>query len=83
MVLDSTSPVAGFHPLRDRLRTRLINAAVHKGFTEAAAADAVDRALPKGDHPAFDWLLGGGFAKILEAVLLLLQLFHAPAPPAA
>jgi hypothetical protein len=55
-----------------------MEAAVLKGFTEADAAEAVDRAMPRGEHPAFDWLLGGGFAKILEAVLRLLQLFGTP-----
>jgi hypothetical protein len=74
----TTETAAGFHPLRARLRARLIEAAVLKGFSEADAAEAVHRAMPRGEHPAFEWLLGGGFAKIIEAVLLLLQIFGTP-----
>ncbi len=64
------------HPLQKRLRRKLIDAAIEAGATTAQARDAAARVLPKGDGINWDWFLNGGFAQLLEALLLILRLFQ-------
>ena len=63
------------HPVRNRLRKRLVAAAVEAGHTEAEARAAVAGVLPKGAGIDWDWLLDGGFARLLEALLAILAMF--------
>lgn len=65
------------HPIRNRLRKKLVAAAVEAGHTEEDAKAAVAGVLPKGECIDWDWLLEGGFAKLLEALLALLKMFKA------
>jgi hypothetical protein len=63
-----------------RIRQRLKDAAIARG-AEASAVDAVLDDM-ESDRPFVDWLLNGGFEKILELILKLLPLFLEPAPQA-
>ena len=67
------------HPLRNRLRKKLVAAAVEAGHTEAEAKAAVTGVLPKGAGIDWEWLTNGGFAKLLEALLTILALFKTDA----
>lgn len=55
------------HPVRDRIRTRLIEAAVAKGATAEQAAEAV--ATLESERPLLDWLFKGGFLELLKLIM--------------
>lgn len=57
-------------PLRDWLATKLIDAAVAKGHDRAKAEALVDQMA--GERPLIDWLLNGGWQKLLDLFLELL-----------
>lgn len=57
-------------PIRDRLRDRLVDAAVARGADRAEAEAVVDEL--SGERPLLDWLLSGGFEKLLVMILELL-----------
>lgn len=59
-------------PIRDRFRDRLVDAAVARGADRAAAEGVVDELA--SDRPLLDWLMGGGFEKLLEMVMKLIGL---------
>lgn len=59
-------------PIRDRLRERLVAAAVAEGADRHAAEAAVDDLA--GERPLLDWLMNGGFQKLLELILTLIKL---------
>ena len=64
--------------INNRIRKRLRDAAVEAGRS-AADVDAVLDDM-ESERPFVDWLLNGGFEKILELILKLLPLFVEPAP---
>lgn len=66
--------------INNRIRERLKKAAIERG-AEPAAVDAILDDM-ESDRPFVDWLLNGGFEKILELILKLLPLFLEPAPTA-
>ena len=67
------------HPLRDRLRQRVIDAAVAKGASVADATTAVDEVAT--DRPLLDWLFNGGFDKLVQLILEIIALMpKTPAP---
>ena len=59
-------------PIRDRLRERLVAAAVAEGADRHAAEAAVDDLA--GERPLLDWLMSGGFEKLLQLILTLIKL---------
>jgi hypothetical protein len=63
--------------INTRIRKRLKDAAVEKG-ADAAAVDAILDDM-ESDRPFVDWLLNGGFEKILELIMKLLMVME-PAP---
>lgn len=69
-------PASFFAParptLRERLRTRLVDAAVAKGASPIAAGLAVNQLA--SERPLLDWLLDGGWEKLLALVLELIKL---------
>lgn len=60
------------HPLRDRIRKKLLDDAVAKGADPEKAKAAI--AELEGERPLLDWLLAGGFDKLLELILAILAL---------
>ena len=59
-------------PLVNALRKRIVAAAVSRGAGEAEAVLAL--AEIESDRPLLDWLMDGGFEKIVELILKLLAL---------
>lgn len=59
--------------LRERLKARIVKEAVAKGATAEAAGVAFEEAMAEGDRPILDWLLDGGFEKLLEIVMAILK----------
>ena len=76
---------ADFRPVRNLIRRRLIDRAAEKsGKPRQVVEQCVDMVLAEmegeakaSNRPFIDWLLNGGFEKILELVLKLLPLFLA------
>lgn len=70
---DASAPQARALPrlLRDRVRARLLDAAEANG----ADRDAANRVLAEleGERPILEWLLDGGWEKLLALVLELLK----------
>lgn len=60
--------------LRERLKSRIVKEAVAKGATAEAAGAAFEEAMAEGDRPFLDWLMDGGFEKLLQIVLRILDL---------
>ncbi len=60
--------------LRERLKARIVREAVAKGATAEAAGAAFDEAMAESDRPFLDWLMDGGFEKLLQIVLRILDL---------
>ena len=60
--------------LRERLKARIVAAAVAKGATESEAVEAFEQALAESDRPILDWLMNGGFEKLLEIVMTIIKL---------
>lgn len=61
--------------LRERLKNRIVAAAVAKGASEYEAVEAFEQAMAESDRPILDWLMNGGFEKLLEIVLTIIKLF--------
>lgn len=61
--------------IRNRLKARVVRAAVEKGHTAAEAEQAFEDGWASSDRPFIDWFVNGGFEKLLEIVLNLLKLF--------
>lgn len=59
-------------PLRDRLHARLVEAAVAQGADREAATAVVDELA--SERPLLDWLLNGGFEKLLQMIMTLISL---------
>jgi hypothetical protein len=57
-------------PIRDRLHERLVDAAVARGADRGEAEAAVDDL--ESERPLVDWLLNGGFQKLLDLILTLI-----------
>lgn len=60
------------HPLRDRLREKVLEAVVEKGGDRAAAEKVLDEM--SSDRPLLDWMRNGGFIKLVELVLELIAI---------
>lgn len=61
--------------IRNRLKDRVVKAAVAKGYSAAEAERAFEDGWVSSDRPFIDWFVNGGFEKLLEIVLNLLKLF--------
>lgn len=59
-------------PIRDRLRDRLVDAAVARGADRDAAEAIVEEVA--AERPLLDWLMNGGFEKLLDMILKLIGL---------
>jgi hypothetical protein len=59
-------------PLRDRLAERLVADAVAKGADKKKAEEVV--ADLQSERPILDWFLNGGWEKLVELVLKLIDL---------
>ena len=72
---DSAQMVGG--PIRDRLSQRVRDRLRQRAIEWGAPAEAVDAALDamESDRPFIDWLLNGGFEKLLELFLKVIPLF--------
>ncbi len=69
--------VQGWKPgsvLRKRLKARVVEAAKAQGADEVKAGEAFEQALAESDRPFLDWLLNGGFEKLLEIVMRIITL---------
>jgi hypothetical protein len=59
-------------PLRDRLAERLVADAVARGADKKKAEEVV--ADLQSERPILDWFLNGGWEKLVELVLKLIDL---------
>lgn len=66
--------------INNRIRKRLRDAAIEAGRAPADVDAVLDDM--ESDRPFLDWLLSGGFEKVLELILKLLPLFVEPEPSA-
>lgn len=60
--------------IRERFKARVVAKAVEQGATAEAAAAAFEEAVGESDRPFLDWLTDGGFEKLLQIVLKILDL---------
>lgn len=70
--VDAPVVVGRRRPIRDRLRERLVDAAVAQGADRDAAEAAADDLA--SERPLLDWLLNGGFDQLLQLLLTLIKL---------
>ncbi len=59
------------HPVRDRLRAKLVEAAVAKGATAEQANEALSTL--ESERPLLDWLFKGGFLELLKLIMEIIN----------
>ncbi len=64
---------AGFTPLRNFYKNRLVRAALEKG----ADLESIEKAIAhlESDRPLVDWFINGGFQQILKMIMDLILMF--------